>query len=90
VREEGERLVLCAGIPPRWLDQDTTIRFGPAPTAFGAVCLSITPARGNPPRVEWRGDWHRGAPQLEIRMPGFEPVQAAAAAAAITLVRKKT
>lgn len=72
VREEGERLILCAGIPPRWLEQDTPIRFGPAPTAFGTVSITITP--GIPPRVDWQGDWHRAAPQVEIRLPGFAPV----------------
>lgn len=90
VREEGGSLVLCAGIPPRWLDQDEPIRFGPAPTSFGAVSLSITPRPDRPPQVQWHGDWHRGAPPIEIRLPGFEPVPvaAAAAAASITLARK--
>ncbi|MFP3874680.1 MAG: hypothetical protein ACLFV1_09525, partial [Thiohalophilus sp.] len=31
VREEADRLILCAGIPARWLDQAEPIRFGPAP-----------------------------------------------------------
>ena len=76
VREEGERLILCAGIPPRWLEQAAPIRFGPAPTAFGAVSVTITP--GASPRVEWQGDWHRAAPPIEVRLPGFAPVAAPA------------
>lgn len=71
VREEGERLILCAGIPVRWLEQETPIRFGPAPTAFGAISLSITPDGENAPRIAWQGAWHRDAPPLEIRLPGF-------------------
>jgi len=86
VREEGEGLILCAGIPARWLDQDTPIRFGPAPTAFGAVTLSIMPVSGKPPRIDWRGDWHHGAPPIEIRLPGFEPVCPAAGTNAIVPV----
>lgn len=87
VREEGERLILCAGIPARWLDQDTPIRFGPAPTAFGALSLSITPAAGNLPRVDWQGDWHRSVPPIEIRLPGFAPASVAAGTGSTVLVR---
>lgn len=72
VREEGERLILCAGIPPRWLEQDQPIRFGPAPTSFGAVTIGITPQPGGAPRVEWTGDWHHDAPPIEVRLPGCE------------------
>jgi len=89
VREEGERLILCAGIPERWLDQNTPIRYGPAPTAFGTVSISITPDSSNPPRVEWQGDWHRSAPPIEIRLPGFAPINVVAGTNAITLVRKE-
>lgn len=90
VREEGERLILCAGIPPRWLEQNTPIRFGPAPTSFGVVSLSITPVRDKPPQVEWRADWHRSAPSIEIRLPGFEPINVAAGTDAVVLVKKES
>lgn len=76
VREEGDRLILCAGVPARWLAQDTPIRFGPAPTSFGAVTISITPEPARA-RIEWRGHWHRAAPPIEIRLSGFAPVVAA-------------
>ncbi|HET19540.1 MAG TPA: hypothetical protein ENO16_02890 [Chromatiales bacterium] len=78
VREEGDRLILCAGVPLRWLDQGEPISFGPAPTAFGTLSLSITPAPGRAPRVEWRGEWHREPPPIEIRLPGHEPLLAGA------------
>ena len=71
VREEGERLILCAGIPPRWLDHNQPITFGPAPTTFGAVSITITPAPGKPLQVDWQGDWHTTAPVVEVRFPGF-------------------
>jgi hypothetical protein len=87
VREEGERLVLCAGVPGPWLKQDMPIRFGPAPTAFGAVSIDIAPASGKPPRIQWRGEWHDKAPKIEIRLPGFVPVDATSAAGEIVLVR---
>jgi len=90
VREEGERLILCAGIPPRWLEQNTPIRFGPAPTSFGAVTISITPVPGKSSQVEWRADWHRKAPPIEIRLPGFEPVNVTTDTNTIVLVKKES
>ncbi len=90
VREEGERLILCAGVPARWLDQNMPIRFGPAPTAFGAVSISITPDPGNPTRVDWQGDWHRTAPPIDIRLPGFVPVSPEAGAGSIVLVKRES
>jgi hypothetical protein len=70
VREEGERLVLCAGIPPRWLQQEKPIRFGPAPTCFGTISIEIQPNPGRDPQVQWHADWHGAAPPVEIRLPG--------------------
>ena len=90
LREEGDRLILGAGIPPRWLEQSAPIRFGPAPTSFGAVSLSITPQTGRPPRVEWQGDWHGLAPTVEIRLTGFEPANVTDASGSINLTRKES
>jgi hypothetical protein len=88
VHEEGERLILCAGIPARWLDQNTPISFGPAPTAFGTLHMSITPDSGNPPRIDWRGNWHHSAPAIEIRLTGFSPVTTATDTDSIVLVKR--
>jgi len=87
VREEGARLVLCAGLPARWLAQDRPIRFGPAPTAFGTVTLTVTPQPEGAARVAWQADWHRDAPPLEIRLPGFAPVQVTDGANSVDLAR---
>ena len=76
VREEGGQLVLGAGVPARWLEQDRPIRFGPAPTAFGSVSLSITPAGSRGPRIAWEGEWHRESPPIEVRLPGCAPARA--------------
>jgi hypothetical protein len=69
VREEGHRLILCSGIPPRWLKQDTPIRFGPAPTSFGSISITITPRPGEVHEVTWEGNWHKAEPDIEIRLP---------------------
>lgn len=88
VREEGDCLILCAGIPARWLDQDTPIRFGPAPTSFGAVTLTITPDSDRGPRIEWQGDWHDGMPETDIRLPGFDSVKVTPGMDSVVLVKK--
>lgn len=87
VREEGGQLILCEGIPARWLEQEQPIHFGPAPTAFGAVTLSLWPNPGAQPRVEWQGDWHREAPDIVLALPGYERVHVSAERNACVLRR---
>lgn len=87
VREEGDGLILCAGIPARWLDQNTPISFGPAPTAFGALELTITPTVDHSIRIDWLGTWHRDAPPIEIRLPGYPSARVAAVDGSITLAK---
>lgn len=70
VREEGDRLILCAGVPERWLAQGETIRFGPAPTSFGPVSVTIQPRPGAAPEVIWEGNWHADEPVVEVKLPG--------------------
>ena len=73
VREEGDRLVLCSGIPARWLEAGTPLSFGPALTAFGRVSLTVSPRANGAARIDWRGEWHGAPPPLEIRLAGFAP-----------------
>ena len=47
VREEDNRLILCSGIPRIWLEKNQTIAFGPAPTSFGDIQISIKPQGEN-------------------------------------------
>jgi hypothetical protein len=73
VREEGERLVLASGIFPEWLEAEGPISLGPAPTSFGEVRVEIA-RRGPRAEVRWSGTW-RGAPlRVEVRLPGYTPV----------------
>lgn len=72
VREEGDRLILCSGIPGRWLEQDQPIRFGPAPTSFGTISITVQPRPGETPEVTWEASWHDGEPDIEVRLPGSE------------------
>ena len=74
VREEGDRLILCSGIPRAWLEKNQTIAFGPAPTLFGDIQISITPL-GQNILVEWRGQWFTKEPLIDIQLPGFMKVR---------------
>jgi hypothetical protein len=74
VREEGQRLILCSGIPQAWLDKDQTISFGPAPTSFGDIQISIK-RQGQNIIVEWQGVWFGEEPPIDIQLPGFKSVR---------------
>lgn len=75
VREEDDRLILCPGIPPRWLKRNAKISFGPAPTIFGTIHIHIKPDRGNIV-VEWTGKWFDKEPAIEVCIPGLPKVKA--------------
>ena len=74
VREEGNRLILCSGIPQIWLEKNETISFGPAPTSFGVIQISIKPRVENI-IIEWRGEWFAKEPPIDIQLPGFKGVR---------------
>jgi len=74
VREEGNRLILCSGIPRVWVDKKQPITFGPAPTSFGDINISITPLAQNI-LIEWNGKWFVSEPTIDIQLPGFMKVR---------------
>ncbi len=74
VREEDTGLILCSGIPRFWLEKKQVITFGPAPTSFGDIQISIKP-QGQNLLVEWRGQWIGKEPPIDIRLPGFDNVR---------------
>ncbi len=70
VREEGNGLILCSGVPRIWLDKNQTLAFGPAPTSFGDIHITISPLKRNS-LVEWKGQWLQGKePAIDIHFPG--------------------
>jgi hypothetical protein len=78
LREEGNALILGGGIFPSWLSGKETLRFGPAPTSFGTVSMTMEAektASSDAVNVSWQGTWHRQLPSIEIRLPGFIPFQ---------------
>ncbi len=80
VREEGNTLILASGIPSDWLNTAQPISFGVAPTLWGEISILISisgEADNKIIRVEWQGHWHKQAPDIEVRLPGFKPVKVA-------------
>ena len=74
VREEGEGLIFCSGIPQVWLDMKQTISFGWAPTSFGDIRISIKPQDENI-LIEWQGHWFNKEPAIDIQMAGFKKIR---------------
>jgi len=68
VREEDDRLVLCSGLLPEWLNSGKTLRFGPTATRFGSVTVKVDTAT-TPPRVSVDGKWHKHRPHIETAIP---------------------
>ena len=75
VREEEAEglLVLCAGIPKEWLKMREEVSFGPAPTVFGEISITLTHEKNI--RISWEANWHGTAPLIEIHLPGFEKIK---------------
>ncbi|MBU0663705.1 MAG: hypothetical protein KJ990_04075 [Proteobacteria bacterium] len=74
VREEGDGLILGAGVAPQWLEGQESLSFGPAPTSFGTIVVSMERVQEGPGKkvlVSWQGEWHGEVPPIELRLPGF-------------------
>jgi hypothetical protein len=89
VREEGDRLILCAGIGERWLQEGSPVLFGPAPTCFGPVSITLRPLSDASIEFVLQTAWHDQEPTIDIRLPGHEPVTLERSASKVTLRRKE-
>lgn len=76
VREEGDRLVVGAGIEPEWLNGEERLFIGPAPTAFGPVEFSFEPRRDGV-EIGWRADWRNPPERIDFVVPACEAETAA-------------
>ena len=86
VREEGDGVVLCSGISPDWLKDGSICSFGPTPTAFGTITVTVeaagslgvstnnkseSSAPNNKLKVTWDANWHSTQPAITINIPGY-------------------
>jgi hypothetical protein len=65
--EKDHALILCSGIPKKWVAREgESLFFGPAPTIFGDVLLSIS-VKKETVRVSWEAHWRGPPPRLDVR-----------------------
>jgi hypothetical protein len=88
LQEAGDRLVLAAGICPEWLEREEEISFGPAPTPFGAMTVTILP-RGKEVEVRWSGTWRTAPPLIEVALPGCVPLRVEGAKGSVLVERRR-
>lgn len=82
IREEQDTLILASGILPEWLVAGKSISFGPTPTRFGTITVSVTPHHEHADgcRIGWKAHWHdetsaisyASKPRIRISLPGLE------------------
>lgn len=87
VREEGESLVLGAGLFREWLTQPKPLSFGPTPTPFGPITVRVTP-EDDRVTVAWQGQWRSEPPQISVCLPHFPVVIPEAEASTVTIKRR--
>jgi hypothetical protein len=66
----ANKLIVGAGIHPSWLESENGLFFGPTPTIWGTVSVSIETMQDHL-EVICDGDWFSSAPPIEIRISGF-------------------
>jgi len=69
VREEGERLILAAGMGADWLSRGEPLHFGPTATRFGSITVTVTPEQETV-RVDWEANWRQPPEAIEVPLPG--------------------
>ena len=65
LREEGESLLICPGIPDSWLSRGDALTFGPAPTSLGTVEIQVE-KKGRKARVRCAGEWFSRKPRVRM------------------------
>jgi hypothetical protein len=65
VREEGNALILGSGLVEEL--RRGPLKFGPAPTAWGPVTVSLEDGA-----VSWNAEWRGAAPEVVVALPGLE------------------
>jgi hypothetical protein len=71
VREEEGLLIIGSGVLPHWLASETPLCFGPTPTPYGQISVSLTP-RGDQLELQLDAKWRGTPPHLEARVRGYK------------------
>ena len=88
VMEQGDTLVLGAGVFPEWLADDGEIVIGPVATPWGPVSVIVL-RDGDHVTIRWDGQWRGEQPKIVVRLPGRKPVCPDADQTSVTLDNRK-
>ncbi|MFP4355911.1 MAG: hypothetical protein ACLFUJ_12370 [Phycisphaerae bacterium] len=66
---EDDVLILASGVPRSWLVAGQRLKFGPTPTMFGPVTVTID-CEAETIRVGWQGQWHNRPAEILVQLPG--------------------
>ncbi len=88
VREEGNYLILCAGIPPQWLNKDEDLYFGPAYTSFGKIKIWVKP-KTDKITVNWECTWHQKPTKIVVQLLEYSPVTTSPSSNSVELLQAK-
>ncbi|MGB5986135.1 MAG: hypothetical protein WBG37_12595 [Desulfobacterales bacterium] len=75
VAEEGDDLILLAGIPTQWLESGESLEIGPLHTRFGVLEVRLDPAARQGIEVHWAAQWRTPPNSIRIQLPGAQVVE---------------
>jgi len=87
VLEENDRLIIGAGLFPDWLKDKCQISIGNVHTVWGPLHVNVTSDHSEV-AIEWDGSWHSKVPDIEVRIPGTEPIKVEKDRTSIKIKRK--
>ncbi|ARN56711.1 hypothetical protein [Sedimentisphaera salicampi] len=70
-QKTNNQLILGAGIHPDWTKAGEIISAGPAPTLWGTINLTLH-FEENSVSAEFKANWNGKAPEVVLKIPGFE------------------
>jgi len=88
VREENNKLILCSGVLPEWVEDGTKASFGKTPVPQGLIFVEIV-QESTGLRVSWKAEWRTTAPQIEVRLPGYVAIEAKPGETSVRLSKVK-
>ncbi len=84
IREENYTLILASGISRQWLETQEKLSFGPAPTSFGNIYISLQQVKDKI-TITWDAAWWNPPDKIEVKIPSLKAVQCKANESSVVL-----
>jgi hypothetical protein len=75
VREEGNMLIIGAGLRGEWIERGEAFGIEATLTPFGEVAVQFNPLRSGELELNIRAEWRAAPPAIETRVPGYRVVE---------------